>query len=85
MLLERVDYVITLDDPFQKDIKKVNLRGKTIWNRTLEKLDGWPIAIVKSRPRSKELYDKIKNAYEALRESGVASYKNNRLLLSEDL
>lgn len=85
LLLERVDYIITLDDPFQKDIKKVNLRSQKIWSRTLEKLDGWPIAIVKSHPRSQELYDKIKNAYESLTESGVVSYKNNRLLLSEDL
>jgi len=85
LLLERVDYIITLNDPFQKDIKKVNLSGKKIWSRTLEKLDGWPIAVVKSHPRSQELYDKIKNAYESLTESGVVSYKNNRLLLSEDL
>jgi len=85
LLLGRVDYLITLDDPYQKDIKKVDLGGRKIWSRSLEKLDGWPIAIVKNHPRSQELYDKIKHAYENLQKAGVVSYENNRLLLSEDL
>lgn len=85
LLLERVDYIITLDDPFQKDIKKIDLKGKKIWSRTLEKLDGWPIAVIKSHPRAKELHEKIKQAYEELREAGVITYKDHRLLLTEDL
>jgi len=85
LLLNRVNYIITLDDTFQKDIKKINLRGKKIWSRTLEKLDGWPIAIVKTHPRAQELHKRIKQAYEELKAEGVVSYKNNRLLLSEDL
>lgn len=85
LLLERVDYIITLDDPFQKDVKNIDLKGKKIWSRTLEKLDGWPIAIVKSHPQAKELHQKIKRAYEELREAGVITYKNQRLLLTEDL
>jgi ABC-type amino acid transport substrate-binding protein len=84
LLLERVDYIITLDDPFQKDIKKINLKGKKIWSRTLEKLDGWPIAVIKSHPRANELHEKIKRAYEELLEAGVVTYKNQRLLLTED-
>ena len=85
LLLDRVDYIITLDDPFQKDIKKIDLKGKKIWSRTLEKLDGWPIAIVKSHPRAQELHQKIKRAYEELLSSGTISYKNQRLLLTEDM
>lgn len=85
LLIERVDYIITLDDPFLKDIKKIDLKGKKIWSRSLEILDGWPIAIVKTHPRANELYEKIKQAYEELLEAGVITYKNQRLLLTEDL
>jgi ABC-type amino acid transport substrate-binding protein len=85
LLLKRVDYVITLNDPFQKDVKNIDLGGKKIWSRTLEKLDGWPIAIVKSHPRAKELNERIKRAYNELREAGVITYKDQRLLLTEDL
>lgn len=85
LLLKRVDYVITLNDPFQKDVKKIDLGGKKIWSRTLEKLDGWPIAIVKSHPRAKELNERIKRAYNELREAGIITYKDQRLLLTEDL
>ena len=84
LLLERVDYIITLDDPFQKDLKKIDLKGKSIWNRTLAKLDGWPIAVVKNHPRAIELHEKIKQAYEDLSEAGVVTYKNQRLLLTDD-
>jgi ABC-type amino acid transport substrate-binding protein len=85
LLLERVDYIITLDDPFQKDIKNMNLNGQKIWSHTLEKLDGWPIAVIKSHPRAEDLYEKIKRAYKELREAGIITYKNHRLLLTEDL
>lgn len=84
LLIGRVDYIITLDDPFQKDIKKIDLKGKKIWDRTLERLDGWPIAVIKTHPRANELHSKIKQAYEELREAGVITYKNQRLLLTED-
>lgn len=84
LLLGRVDYIITLDDPFQKDVRKVNLEGHKIWSRTLEKLDGWPIAVVKAHPQARELYQKIKQAYQQLRDKGVVTYKNQRLLLTED-
>lgn len=85
LLIERVDYIITLDDPFQKDLKKIDLAGKKIWYRTLEKLDGWPIAVIRSHPKAAEVYEKIKKAYEDLLESGDISYINKRLLLTEDL
>jgi hypothetical protein len=57
LLIERVDYIITLDDPFQKDLKKIDLAGKKIWSLTLEKLDGWPIAVIKSHPKATEVYE----------------------------
>ena len=85
LLIERVDYIITLDDPYQKDVKNIDLKGKKIWSRSLEKLDGWPIAVIKSHPRANELHEKIKRAYDELLEVGVITYKNQRLLLTEDL
>jgi hypothetical protein len=85
LLIERVDYIVTLDDPFQKDIQNIELHGQEIWSRTLEKLDGWPIAVIKTHPRADELHKKIKRAYEELREAGIITYENQRLLLTEDL
>lgn len=84
LFLGRVDYIITLDDPFQKDIRKLNPGTHKIWSRTLEKLQGWPIVVVKSHPRANELYAKIKQAYDDLLESGEVIYQNERLLLKED-
>jgi len=85
LLAGRVDYIVVLDEIFQKDIKEIDSKGKKIWSRTLEKLAGWPIAIVKSHPRANELNEKIKRAYEELLKVGVISYKNQQLLLTEDL
>lgn len=84
LLIGRVDYIVTLADPFRKDIKKVALGNRKIWSRTLETLDGWPIAIVKSHPRSDELYQKIKQAYGELLEAGEITYQNQQTLLTED-
>lgn len=84
LLIGRVDYLVTLDDPYRKDIQTVDARNQQIWSQTLETLDGWPIAVIKSHPQAKSIYTKIKEAYEALRQDGTISYRNQRLLLSSD-
>lgn len=82
---DRIDYFVTLDGPFERSVRNLKLEHKNIWGRTLLKLEGWPIAVVKAHPRAQELHDKIKKAYEELQDSGVVTYKNNQLLLTEDL
>ncbi|UTW49841.1 ABC transporter substrate-binding protein [Bacterioplanoides sp. SCSIO 12839] len=84
LLLERVDYLITLEDPFRQVIKKKHLEHENIWSQTLEALQGWPIVVLKSHPNGQELHNKIKQAYNDLLESGEVIYQDERLLLKED-
>lgn len=80
----RVDYVITLEDPFKRESSKQEFVDHRFFESTLESIYGWPIAIVKSHPDANILFEKISTAYQELLAEGVISYEDNRLLLSSD-
>jgi hypothetical protein len=78
----RAQYLISLEDPFENKFNQKN-HFKKLHKKTLTSLSGWPIVIVKSHPKSRILYKKIKAAYESLLAKKVITYKNEKLLLTK--
>lgn len=84
LLAKRVDYIITLDDPYREEVHKLNKFYTKVYSAELSSLKGWPIAVVRKHPNSLEIYSKIKKAYNKLIQDNIIEYKNERLLLKED-
>ena len=85
LLKKRVEYLVTMDDPYQKDSKTIEFGDKRVWSANIESMNGWNIAVVKDHPKAAELYQRIKLAYEALVAEGVIVYDNHRMFLSTDI
>lgn len=84
MLFDRVDFVVTLSDPFDDAVKKYSLPENRIYKTNLVKIYGHPIAINKAHKQSRMLYEKIHFAYLKLLGEGKITYGNNQTLLTED-
>ncbi len=84
LLKGRADYLITLHDPFLDVMSSNRYNSSKFYDRELYQLDGYPIVINKHNPHSKLLFNKIQQAYIELTKQGVLTYKNKRLLLSDD-
>lgn len=84
MLFDRVDYVVTLSDPFEDAIKKYALAEGIIRKTNLIRIYGHPIAINKNNERASELYKRLNEAYVKLLSEGKIVYANNQTLLAED-
>ena len=85
MVSGRADYLITLNHPFERAITKIpQLKPIPIYSSDLHYLKGYPIVIPKIHPRSRELHNRVKAAYEKLYAEGVVGFKNGAMMLTSD-
>lgn len=84
MLFDRVDYVVTLSDPFEDAIKKYALAEGLVHKTNLIRIYGHPIAINKNNEQASELFKRLNEAYFRLLSDGKIVYANNQTLLAED-
>lgn len=84
MLFDRVDYVVTLSDPFEDAIKKYALAEEVVHKTNLIRIYGHPIAINKNNEQAGELFNRLNEAYFRLLSEGKIVYANNQTLLAED-
>lgn len=84
MLFDRVDYVVTLSDPFDDAVKKYALPEGVIRKTNLVRIYGHPIAINKGNTDAHELFKRLNEAYLTLLSEGKIVYANNQTLLAKD-
>lgn len=84
LLYDRVDYLITLQDPFDSAIKQFEPLAKPLLKTNLSLLYGHAIAINKAHPEAKWLHQKLSQAYLQLVEQGEIIYRDHQTLLSQD-
>lgn len=84
MLVDRVDYVVTLSDPFDDAIKKYSLPVGALHKTNLVRIFGHPIAINKANIHASVLYKRLNEAYINLLSEGKIVFANNQTLLAAD-
>ena len=84
LLFDRVDYVVTLSDPFEHAVRRYFLPEGTIHKTNLIKIYGHPMAINKANEKASELFTRINEAYLKLVAEGKIIHASHQTLLSED-
>ena len=84
LIYNRVDYVITLQDPFEAALEKFKPLKQPILETKLVRIYGHPIAINKANPLATELHKRLTNAYIQLEAQGVVLHKREQTLLTRD-
>ena len=85
MLYDRVDYLITLADPFDVIVKNFDLAEDTFQKTNLIRMYGHPIAINPYHEDAAELQQRLTDAYNKLAHEGIVVHKNNQTLLKQDM
>ncbi len=84
LLYDRVDYVITLADPFDSTLRLFQLPENRIYKTSLSRLYGHPIAINANNNKANELYQRINQSYKKLEQQGEIIFQDNQTLLKAD-
>lgn len=84
MLINRVDYVITLKEPFASALQPMLPLASTLYETPLSHLYGHPIAINQSFSGSAALTQQIQAAYQNLVQRGEIIHQHHQTLLRKD-
>lgn len=84
LLFNRVDYVITLQDPFEAALEKYKPLKSPMFETNLVRIYGHPIAINKANKDAVEIQTRLSQAYKELVEEGVIIHKSEQTLLTKD-
>lgn len=84
LLYNRVDYVITLQDPFEAALEKHKPLKTPVLETNLIRIYGHPIAINKSNKHAIEIQKRLSRAYKELVAEGVIIHKSEQTLLTKD-